>query len=96
MGNIGNLGGKEEIGKNKCRKAEYVQRRVRFINVQVPYPHSIIYVKFCTSRLFMKCRLFCLWAHEQCRVYYIYHVEFHFQFGQLISGVQNRNGTPHD
>ena len=38
----------------KCRKAEYVQRRVRFVNLQVPCPHSIIYVKFCTSRLCMK------------------------------------------
>ena len=38
----------------KYRKAEYVQRRVRFVNVQVPCPHSIIYVKFCTCRLCMK------------------------------------------
>ena len=38
----------------KCRKVEYVQRRVRFVNVQVPCPLSIIYVKFCTSRLCMK------------------------------------------
>ena len=33
----------------KCRKAEYVQRRVRFVNVQVPCPHSIMYVKFFTG-----------------------------------------------
>ena len=32
-----------------------------------------------------KCRLFCLCAHEQCRVYYIYHAEFHFRFGHLIT-----------
>ena len=38
----------------KCRKAEYVQRRVCFVNVQVPRPHSNIYVKLCTSRLCMK------------------------------------------
>ena len=44
----------KEIGEKKYSKAEYVQRRVRFVNVQVPCPHSIIYVKFCTSRLCMK------------------------------------------
>ena len=44
----------------KGRKAEYVQRRVRFVNVQVPCPHSIIYVKFCTSRLCMKMSSFLL------------------------------------
>ena len=38
----------------KYRKAEYVQRRVCFVNVQVPRPHSNIYVKLCNSRLCMK------------------------------------------
>ena len=33
---------------------EYTQRRVCFINVPVPWPHSNINIKFCTSRLCMK------------------------------------------
>ena len=36
----------EGSAKKNWRKAEYVQRRVRFVNVQVPCLHSIIYVKF--------------------------------------------------
>ena len=36
--------------RKKYRKVEYVQRRVCFVNEQVPWPHS----KFCTSRLCMK------------------------------------------
>ena len=32
-----------------------------------------------------KCRLFCLCAYGQCRVYYIYHVKFHFRFRRLVS-----------
>ena len=50
---------------------EYVQRHVCFLNVQ--------------SSLHEKCRLFCLCVHVQCRVYYIYHVEFHFRFRHLLS-----------
>ena len=38
----------------KYHKAEYVQRHVCFVNVQVPCPHSKINVKFCPSRLCMK------------------------------------------
>ena len=38
----------------KCRKAKYVQHRVCFVIVQVPCPHSNIYVKLCTSRLCIK------------------------------------------
>ena len=38
----------------KWRKAEYVQRRVWFVNVQVPWPNSNTYVKLSTSRLCMK------------------------------------------
>ena len=45
---------KNIILNKKCRKAEYVQRRVCFVNVQVPCPHSNIYVKLCTSRLCIK------------------------------------------
>ena len=45
---------KANIDKKKCRKAGYVQRRVCFVNVQVPRPHSNIYVKLCNSRLCMK------------------------------------------
>ena len=29
--------------------------------------------------------LFCLFAHGQCRIYHIYHVEFHLRFGHLIT-----------
>ena len=29
--------------------------------------------------------IFSLCAHGQCHVYYIYHVEFHFRFGHLIT-----------
>ena len=43
-----------EMYRKKYRKAEYVQRRVCFVNEQVPWPHSNINVKFCTSRLCMK------------------------------------------
>ena len=32
----------------------HVRRRVCFVNVQVPRPHSNIYVKLCNSRLCMK------------------------------------------
>ena len=60
----------------KCRKAEYVQRRVCFVNVQVRCALVV-----CT----WKCRFFCLCAHRQCRVYYIYHVEFHFRFELRIT-----------
>ena len=38
----------------------------------------------CTVVLAWKCRLFCLCAYGQCRVYYISHVEFHFRFGCLV------------
>ena len=38
----------------KGRKTEYVQRCVCFVNIQVPRPHSNIYVKLRTSRLCMK------------------------------------------
>merc|ERR1711954_548160 len=51
--------------EKKYRKAEYVQRRVYFVNVQVPCPNSNIYVKLCTSRLCMKMLSFlfvCAWA----------------------------------
>ena len=49
----------------KCRKTEYVQCRVCFINVQVPHSNSKIYVTLCTSRLCMKMLSFlfvCAWA----------------------------------
>ena len=39
----------------------------------------------CTVVFAWKCRLFCLCTHGQCRVYYIYHVEFHFRFVHLIT-----------
>ena len=38
----------------------------------------------CTVIFAGKCRLFCLCAHEQCHVCYIYHVEFHFWFRRLV------------
>ena len=74
-----------EKERKKCRKAEYVQRRVRFINVQVPCPLSIIYVKFCTSRRCMKMSSFLFvrtWAMP--RTLYLL-CEFHFRFGHLIT-----------
>ena len=40
--------------------------------------------KFTTKRNMSSC-LFCLWAHGQCRIYYIYHVECHFRFKHMIS-----------
>ena len=55
----------EDFFYKKCRKAEYVQRRVCFLNVQVPCPHSNVYVKLCNSRLCMKMLSFlflCTWA----------------------------------
>ena len=55
---------------------EYAQRRVCFVNEKI----SFALVVFA-----WKCRLFCLFAHGQCRVYYIYHVEFHFRFEHLIT-----------
>ena len=57
--------------KRKYRKAEYVQRRVCFVNVQ-----SSLHEKGC---------FFCLCTHVQCRVCYIYHVEFHFRLRVLES-----------
>ena len=62
--------------RKKYRKGEYVQRRVCFVNVQVPCPHSIIYVKLYTSRLCTKMLFFlfvCAWAmlhilYLSCRV----------------------------
>ena len=39
----------------------------------------------CTVVFARKCRLFCLCVCGQCRVYYIYHVEFHFRFRRLVS-----------
>ena len=38
----------------KYNKAKYVQPHVCFGNVQVPCPHSNVYVKLCASRLCMK------------------------------------------
>ena len=35
--------------------------------------------------LSMHSRLFCLCAHVQCRVCYVYHVEFHFRFRRLVT-----------
>ena len=39
----------------------------------------------CTVVFAWKCRLFYSCAYGQCRVYYIYHVEFHFRFRVLES-----------
>ena len=39
----------------------------------------------CTVVFAWKCCLCCLCAHVQCRVCYIYHVEFHFRFRFLLS-----------
>ena len=50
---------------------EYVQRRVCFVNVQSSLHLNVVFFSLC--------------AHGQCRVYYIYHVEFHFRFRSLVS-----------
>ena len=42
------------LGSVQGKKVECVQRRVCFINEQVPWPHSNRNVKFCTSRLCMQ------------------------------------------
>ena len=55
----------------KCHKAEYVQRRVCFVNVQVPCPHFNIYVKLCTSRLCIKMSSF-LFVHGCARPRILY------------------------
>ena len=52
--------------------------------LQIPCPHSNIHVNIYPSRLCMKMSSF-LCVHGQCRVYYIYHMEFYFQFGHLIT-----------
>ena len=69
-------------------KINTTKRRVRFVNVQ--------------SFFAWKCRLFCLCAHVQCRVWYIYHVEFHFRFRHPLSfpvkhhfWSDNSNTTPY-
>ena len=51
--NVHNIFSKTILHKKK-RKAKSVQCHVCFVNVQVPLPHSNIYVKFCISRLCMK------------------------------------------
>ena len=38
----------------------------------------------CTVVFAWECHFFCLCAHGQCHVYYIYHVEFHFRFRHLV------------
>ena len=46
----------------------------------------LIYMKrFALVVFAWKCRLFFMSAHVQCRVHYIYHVEFYFRFGHLIT-----------
>ena len=39
----------------------------------------------CTVVFAWKCRLLCLCMYVQCRVCYIYHVEFHVRFRHLVS-----------
>ena len=57
--------------KKKCRKAKYVQRRVCFVNVQFPWPHSNTYVKLCTSHLCMKLLSF-LFVHTWAMPHILY------------------------
>ena len=45
---------------------------------------ALCVLRKCTVVFAFKCRLFSLCAHGQCRVYYIYHVEFHFRFRSLV------------
>ena len=48
-------------------------------------PTPIYMLRFALVVFAWKCRLFCLCVHGQCRVYYIYHVEFHFRFKNLLA-----------
>ena len=61
--------------RKKCHKAEYVQRRVCFVNVQVPLPKSNIYVKLCTFHeniVFCVCeRKYRKAEYVQCRVCFV-------------------------
>ena len=50
---------------------EYVQRHVCIVNVPSSLHLNVVFFSLC--------------AHGQCRVYYIYHVEFHFMFRSLVS-----------
>merc|ERR1711954_60653 len=47
-----------------------------------PLPHFNIHLQL---SLHENVVFFCLCAHVQCRVCYIYHVEFHFRFRHLLS-----------
>ena len=69
---------------------EYAQGHVCFVNEQVPCPHSNVNVlqSFALVVFKWKCYLFCLFVHGQCRVYYIYHVEFHFQCSKFRSALR--------
>ena len=74
---------------------------LKFIRVKLPIalncikciekiPQSGICPALCVLRHYTvvfawKCCLFCLCAHGQCRICYIYHVEFHFRFRRLVS-----------
>ena len=62
-----------DFNKKKYGKAEYVQRRVCFVNVQSSLLENVVFfVRACMG-------------NGQCHVNYIYHVEFHFRFGCLVS-----------
>ena len=81
----------------KYHKAEYVQCRVCMVNIWVVAPSAqksgllvLAPTPLCMQSFALvvfpwKCCLFCLCAHGQCRVYHIYHVEFYFWFGHLIT-----------
>ena len=70
---------------------EYAQRRVCFVNEPVPWPHSNLNVKFCTSHLCMKMSSFlfvCAWAMPRI-LYLSCGVPFPFWTHDNISGLKS-------
>ena len=70
-------------GKKKWPQRRYMaERNLKISSGICPAPCVLCQ---CTVVFAWKCRLFCLWAYGQCCIYYIYHVEFHFRFRNLVS-----------
>ena len=50
-----------------------------------PCPDFLFIQSFALVVVVWKWRVFCMHTHVHCRVHYIHHVEFYFQFGHLIT-----------
>ena len=77
-----------QTGKQECASVRHIKPYMGLQKREIP--QSGICPAPCVPCLFTvvfawKCCLFCLCAHGQCRIYYIYHVEFHFRFRHLVS-----------